>query len=322
MTVGCVAASALMLAASVGIRAMSQGGPPQTPPPQTGTPPAGQGAGGQGAGGQRGRGSATFPAQQRAQADPDVIARGKGLYGTNCRSCHGIDLRGGDHNGPNLLRSEVALNDLDGESIMPVVLGSRAAQGMDPIDLPEADIKAIAAYIRSVLAQGRGQGAPPPGPPVVLNVLVGDAAAGQQYFAAHCSSCHSVTGNLQGIGARITDAMQLQNFWVSGGSTGGGRGGGNRGGGAPAAGDAPANPRQVTVAVTMPSGQVVEGRLGRIDDFIVTLTMADGTPRSFQRDGDIPKVVINDPLAPHRQLLPTYTDTDIHNVTAYLATIK
>ena len=326
-TVGSVAASALLLAASVGIRAMSQGGPPQTPPPQTGTPPAGQTTGAQGAGagaaGQRGRGSATFPAQQRAQADPEVIARGKGLYGTNCRSCHGIDLRGGDQGGPNLLRSEVALNDLDGESIMPVVRGSRAAQGMDAIDLPEADIKAIAAYIRSVLAQGRAQGAPPAGPPVVLNVLVGDAVAGQQYFAAHCSTCHSITGDLQGIGARITDAMQLQNFWVSGGSTGGGGRGGGRGGGAPAAGEAPAaNPRQVTVAVTMPSGQVVEGRLGRIDDFIVTLTMADGTPRSFGRDGDVPKVVIKDPLAPHKQLLPTYTDADIHNVTAYLATIK
>jgi cytochrome c oxidase cbb3-type subunit 3 len=176
-----VAASALLLIGSVGIRALAQGGPPQTPP-QTGTPPPGQGAGGQGAGagagGQRGRGTATFPAQQRAQADPEVIARGKGLYGTNCRSCHGVDLRGGDQGGPNLLRSEVALNDVDGESIMPVVLGSRASQGMDAIDLPEADIKAIAAYIRSVLAQGRGQGAPPPGPPVVLNVLVGDAAGG------------------------------------------------------------------------------------------------------------------------------------------------
>jgi cytochrome c oxidase cbb3-type subunit 3 len=78
----------------------------------------------------------------------------------------------------------------------------------------------------------------------------------------------------------------------------------------------------VTVTVTPPNGQAVEGRLGRIDDFIVTLTMADGTPRSFRRDGDVPKVVINDPLAPHKKLLPTYTDTDIHNVTAYLATIK
>src|SRR5204863_7292354 len=135
-TAGTVAASAVLLLASVGIRAMSQGGPPQTPPPQTGTPPAGQ----------RGRGTATFPAQQHALADPEVIARGKGLYGTNCRSCHGIDLRGGDQGGPNLLRSEVALNDLDGEAIMPVVQGSRASQGMDAIDLPEADIKAIAAY--------------------------------------------------------------------------------------------------------------------------------------------------------------------------------
>ena len=84
----------------------------------------------------------------------------------------------------------------------------------------------------------------------------------------------------------------------------------------------PVNPRQVTVTVTLPSGQTVAGRLGRIDDFIVTLTMADGTPRSFRRDGDVPRVTINNPLEPHKKLLTVYTDRDIHNVTAYLSTLK
>ena len=78
-----------------------------------------------------------------------------------------------------------------------------------------------------------------------------------------------------------------------------------------------------TVTVTLPSGQKIEGRLGRIDDFIVTLmTDADGTPRTFRRDSNTPKVEIHDPLRPHKDLLAVYTDKDIHDVTAYLVTLK
>jgi cytochrome c oxidase cbb3-type subunit 3 len=80
--------------------------------------------------------------------------------------------------------------------------------------------------------------------------------------------------------------------------------------------------REVTVTVTHPSGETVSGRLVRIDDFIVTLAQADGTQRSFRRDGDVPKVEINDPLEAHRKLLTVYTDKDIHDVTAYLVTVK
>ena len=91
--------------------------------------------------------------------------------------------------------------------------------------------------------------------------------------------------------------------------------GGGRGGGPPAA--------QATVTVTLTSGERIEGRLGRIDDFIVTLmTDADGTPRTFRRDSNTPKVEIHDPLRPHKDLLAVYTDKDIHDVTAYLVTLK
>jgi cytochrome c oxidase cbb3-type subunit 3 len=121
---------------------------------------------------------------------------------------------------------------------------------------------------------------------------------------------------LSGIGTRVADPMQLQNLWVSGG--GGGRGGRGGGGGA-----APApSRRDVTVTVTQPSGQKAEGRLVRIDDFIVILAAADGTTQSFRRDGDVPKVDIRDPLAQHKKLLLEYSDRDIHNVTAYLVTLK
>jgi cytochrome c oxidase cbb3-type subunit 3 len=80
--------------------------------------------------------------------------------------------------------------------------------------------------------------------------------------------------------------------------------------------------REATVVVTLPTGQKYEGRLERVDDFIVTLTQADGTARSFRRNGDVPKVDIRDPLEAHRNLLPVYTDKDIHDVTAYLSGVK
>ena len=260
---------------------------------------------------------ATFPAQQRPAGDPAAIARGNGLYGANCRLCHGADLRGGDQGGPNLLRSAVVLADQTGELIGPVIVNGRNNPGLPPMPkftLPADDVKAIAEYIHSIAATMQGQGGPPRGTPPVLNILVGDAAAGQAYFAKTCSGCHSATGDLSGIGTRNTNPMQLQNAWLGGQAGGGGRGGGG-GGGGPAA-----NP--VMVTVTPSSGPKVEGRLGRIDDFIVIVNLADGSSRSFARNGDVPKVEIRDPRDAHRKLLPMYTDKDIHDVTAYLVTLK
>jgi len=78
----------------------------------------------------------------------------------------------------------------------------------------------------------------------------------------------------------------------------------------------------VTVTVTLPSGEKYEGRLVRIDEFTVSVAETDGTTRSFRRDSDtIPKVDVHDPLKPHRELLGGYTDKDIHDVTAYLASL-
>jgi cytochrome c oxidase cbb3-type subunit III len=220
--------------------------------------------------------------------------------------------------GVNLLRSPLVLNDQHGELILPVVHGGRANPGMPPMppfpQIVDDDVKAIAEYIHSIAATMRGQGNPPAGAePVVLNIVVGDPNAGKAYFDAKCSACHSTSADLQAIGTRYADPVQLQNAWVSGGG-GGGRGGrGGRGG---------ASRAQTTVSVTTPQGQKIEGRLDRIDDFIVVLTPADGVQRSFRRMGDVPKVEIHDPLEGHRKLLAVYTDKDIHDVTAYLVTVK
>jgi cytochrome c oxidase cbb3-type subunit III len=306
-----MAPAAFLLLASLAVRLGAQTAPPQPPPAApagAAAPGAPQGAGAPPQG--RGRGQATFPAQQRPPGDPEMIKRGNGFYGVYCRACHGSDLRGGDQGGPNLLRSQLVLNDQAGELITPVVQQGRQNPGMPvmpPLNIPADDIKAIATYIHSVTASARGQGAPPEGPPVELNIVVGDPKAGQAYFNAKCTACH--TGEaMQGIATRVSNPMALQNFWV-----GGGRGGGGRGGAAPSG---------VTATVTEASGQKIEGRLIRLDDFYVVVALADGTSRSFRRDGDVPKVEVKDPREAHRNLLATYADKDIHDVTAYLVTLK
>jgi cytochrome c oxidase cbb3-type subunit III len=284
-------------------------GAPPAPAPQGGAqPPAGRG------GGQRGGGRATFPAQQRTLADPAIIARGKTLYEINCRACHGGDLRGGDIGGPNLLRSQLVLNDQHGELILPVVKNGRQNPGMPPmpaLPLGEEDVKAIAEYIHSVAFTMRGQGSPPPGEEVELDIVVGDAKAGEKYFAARCASCHSAAGDLKGIGERVGSPLQLQNLWVTGGGGRGGRGGG----GGPVS-------RPITASVVMQDGSKLEGRLVRIDDFYVVVGLDNGMVRTIRRFGDTPKVTIADPLETHRKLLTVYTDKDIHDVTAYLVTLK
>src|SRR5580704_6528025 len=248
------------------------------------------------------------PGQQRPPGDPAQIARGKTLYGINCTGCHGADLRGGDLGGPNLLRSQIALTDRDGELIVPIIQGSRQNQGMPAIDVSAEDAKALAAYVRSV-EETIGRQGMPPGAQAPPSILVGNAAEGQAFFAAKCASCHSPTGDLNGIASKISDPKALQNTWVAGGGRGG------RGATQSAA-------RTATVTVTQPSGETVSGRLVRIDDFLVSVGLDDGTVRTFRRSGDTPKVEVHDPMKAHRDLLSVYTDKDMHDVTAYLVTLK
>ena len=250
------------------------------------------------------------PGQRRPPGDPAQIVRGKTLYGIHCTGCHGADLRGGDLGGPNLLRSQVALSDQDGELILPILQGSRQNTGMPATGLNPTDGMAVASYVRSVMETIGRQGMPPSIGLPAPSVLVGDAGDGQRYFAAKCASCHSTTGDLKGIAARIPDPKMLQNTWVAGGGRVG-------------RGASPARAsRTVIAAVTLPSGESVQGRLVRIDDFLVTLELADGTIRTFRRDGDMPKVDVRDPMKTHRDLLAVYTDKDMHDVTAYLVTLK
>jgi hypothetical protein len=142
------------------------------------------------------------------------------------------------------------------------------------------------------------------------DVLTGDAKKGEAYFSKACASCHSATGDLKGVGNRY-DPFTLQARWLQ---PRGGRGGGR--------GSASPSRSAATVTVTPTGGKPITGTLDHIDDFSVSLRDSTGDFHSFLREGDVPKVEVHDPLRSHTDLLRTYTDSDIHNVTAYLVSLK
>ncbi len=267
-------------------------------------PPGGRQGGGRAAGG--------YTQFTRPMAPEDVVVRGKALYTTNCASCHAADLRGtADGKYPNLLRSGVALRDQKGE-----LIGARVAKHTPPLTLIEADTVAIAEYVHSVHATMSNQGSPPGRYPtnVTLNVLVGDPKAGEATFAVVCGACHSVTGNLKGIGSKFSDPRALQNGWVSGSTSM--FGGGARGGGG-----------AVPAVVTMADGSKLEGTLVREDDFLVVLNLPDGTRKSMARTNGVPRVEVKDPKAGHVDAIVKLAHEDmqnhmLHDITAYLWTIK
>jgi cytochrome c oxidase cbb3-type subunit 3 len=249
--------------------------------------------------------NATFPAQQRALPPAEVIERGDGLYQVNCMACHGADLRGGDQGGPNLLRSTVVLNDVEGE-----VIGEVIKNGMNRMPmittLDEAGIRAVAGYIHSVVATAQGQGAPPR-VEYDLDIVVGNARRGEQVFERECVACHSASGDLQGIAAEINDPVNLQNSWLAG------RRQGRFGGGS--------NVPQ-TVTVTTADGVTIDGELLRYDDFFVSLRTDTGEYRSFSRVGNPVDVVIDNPLRRHQEFWRELDDARIHDVTAFLETLQ
>jgi mono/diheme cytochrome c family protein len=266
-----------------------------------------------------GRGSRTDQAASLAAAiagakeDPAAYDRGGKLYATNCAGCHGPTARGGA-GAPDLVRSLVVLDDEKGILIAPVLRNGRPDQGMPKSNLSEPQIADIVAWlhVQTYAAGHRSTYA-------FLNVLTGDAKKGEAYFNQTCTSCHSAAGDLKSLGAKY-DPFSLQGRWLQ---PRGGRGGGGGGGRGGRGGGATASTRGVTtVTVTLPSGQTFSGALDRVDDFSVSLRDAAGEYHSFTREGATPKVEIRDPLKAHTDLLSKFTDADIHNVTAYLVTLK
>ena len=260
--------------------------------------------------GGRGRGGAPPPAGRgRGRGfDEAAIARAKPVYEPQCGFCHGLDARG-RAGGPDLARSLVVLADTGGKELAGFLRAGRPERGMPAFpNLTDQEITDIAEFLHERLEAARSRAATD-----TKASLVGDAKAGAAYFngPGRCATCHSISGDLAGIGAKY-DPAALQGRIVNPRPGGGGRG--------PAPAASPRSTR--TVTVTLANGQTVSGTLDYVSEFAVTVIEKSGARRTFKREGDVPKVVITDPLQAHFDMLRTFRDKDMQDLTAYLWTLK
>ncbi len=249
--------------------------------------------------------AASAAAVAGSKENPAAVERGAKLYTSHCAGCHDATAKGGP-GAPDLVRSLLVLDDEKGILIAPVLREGRPDKGMPRPNLTEPQIADIVAWlhVQTYAADHRGTY-------VFQNVVTGDAKKGEAYFNANCSSCHSATGDLAGIAKRF-DPFSLQGRWLQP------RGRGGRGAAAAKA----SGKSDIMATVMLANGQSVSGKLEHIDDFNVAVREPNGEYHSFDREGDTPKVEIHDPLKAHTELLHKLTDADIHNVTAYLVTLK
>jgi len=222
-------------------------------------------------------------------------SNGESLFVQNCAFCHGRDAGGGEE-GPDLTRSKLVAEDVAGNKIGPVVLNGRQEKGMPRFQLAEQDIKDIASYIHAEKKIAEAQKGGRRGVEVA-DLQTGNAEAGKTYFngAGKCSSCHSPTGDLAGVASRY-EGFKLEQRLLY--------------------------PRGVVsnITVTLPNGEKLVGKLAYQDEFNIGMRDANGWYRSWPASAV--KFKIDAPAAAHAELLDKYSDDDIHNLMAYLQTLR
>jgi len=230
------------------------------------------------------------------KSDPaELVRTGTALFRQDCSFCHGRDAAGGE-SGPDLTRSHLVTRDRNGDRIGPVIRNGRPDKGMPAFDLSDPQILALVAFIHteqqnSDANKGGRKGVD------VADLETGNAEAGKRYFegTGGCAKCHSATGDLAGVASRY-QGLQLEEQMLY--------------------------PRHAMskVTVTLASGETVSGRLAYRDEFTVGLVDASGTYRSW-RTRDV-NYKIDAPVEAHVEQFPRYTDEDIHNLMAYLETLR
>jgi cytochrome c oxidase cbb3-type subunit III len=233
-----------------------------------------------------------------AQAPPQnsaAVEQGRKQFQSSCAFCHGADATGA--RGPDLVRSKLVADDSGGNLIGQVIRNGRPAKGMPAFSMTAGQIKDIAAFLHSrILDTMNGRSAS--GDVYSLTrLLTGNAAKGKAYFdgPGGCTACHSATGDLAHIAAKCAPLkLELRMLY----------------------------PGEITptVTVTLPSGKKLAGTLVHQDEFNVALRDSAGWYRSFSRRGV--KVDVHDPLAAHQALLNKLTQDDVHNLFAYLESLK
>jgi len=252
-----------------------------------------------------GRGSQASPAAVPPPATatpqsypPEQVRAGQPIFSAQCGFCHGRDAMGGE-SGPDLTRAPLVAADVRGDKIGPVIRNGRVDRGMPGFTLAEADLAAVVAFIHdqktnlASLAGGRRA-------VDVTDLQTGNAEAGRRYFDGACTTCHSPRGDLAGIATRLQGLTLLQRMLYP-------------------------NPRAGAVSrakatVTPPSGAAVAGTLAYRDEFTIALIDQAGAYRAFPAHRV--KVTVDDPLHAHSEQLGKYTDDDMHNVLAYLQTLR
>jgi cytochrome c oxidase cbb3-type subunit 3 len=233
---------------------------------------------------------------QPQRFDSAAVDRGRVQFKSSCGFCHGDDATG--NRSPDLIRSASVSHDTNGDTVGPIIRNGRADQGMPAFsNLTAAQISDMIVFLHKQAYDALHSARVPRDYPL-KKLLTGNADAGMAYFsgAGGCTACHSATKDLAGVASKYTP-LDLQQRMLY-----------------------PAGPGRQTATVTLPGGKVVEGRLVHADEYEIAITAADGWYRSWPR-GTV-KVEIHDPLAAHKAQMSKYTDADIHNLFAYLITLK
>jgi cytochrome c oxidase cbb3-type subunit III len=224
-----------------------------------------------------------------------AVTAGGTVFQQNCAFCHGRDAGGGE-TGPDLTRSKLVAADVGGDKIGDVVLHGRPDKGMPAFQLSADQIANLAAFIHSQRTKAMAQSGKRKGVDV-SDLQTGNVEAGKAYFngAGGCAKCHSPTGDLAGIASKY-EGLQLEERMLY--------------------------PKDVKskVTVTLPSGQTLSGTLEYLDEFTIGMRDGDGTYHSWQTSAV--KYKVDAPVEAHVELFPKYTDDDIHNLMAYIQTLK
>ncbi len=248
------------------------------------------------------------PTEQH-KVDAEAADRGRDIWAAECINCHGTYARGSER-GANLIHSQLFLRDRYGSTLGPFLKKGHPRQsGSASADLTQMQVEELSHFIHQrVFDTLRGS-------PIfeMQNVLTGDAAAGEAYFngAGGCNQCHSPSGDLAGIGGRLSPPA-LQSRFLFPQARGRRRSRFRQPG--PAI-------RPTTVTVTPPGEPAVTGVLAHLDDFNVSLRDESGEYRSWKRGPQL-KVEKHDPYAAHIDLLDKYTDKNMHDIVAYLETLQ
>jgi cytochrome c oxidase cbb3-type subunit 3 len=239
-------------------------------------------------------------AESPAALEP--IRAGKALFASQCSFCHGRDAAGGE-SGPDLTASALVEQDVHGEKIGVVVRNGRLAKGMPAFgNVDDQELAALVAFIHDRKAnakEGRRRTVD------VADLQTGNAEAGMRYFngAGGCAKCHSPSGDLAGIGGKLQGLELLKRMLYRENERA-----------------TEPNKATPTATVTLASGQTVSGKLAYRDEFTIGLIDASGWYRSWPVTQV--KFTVMDPLEAHVEQLGKYTDEDMHNVLAYLETLR